>query len=135
LPYHAFVHFMIVLGISQLKPVDVTVNVGTKVSDVRMTGMGYEPERDVAGKIQFHQMEQPLINIQEYSVYLLTRDNNDLVVEMVMNDVFHFVGIGVCIVLRDGNSIQPLILDGSNNPSHDIRGRIGAACGLTTVSM
>ena len=126
---------MIVLRISQLKPVDVAIYVRTKVPDVRMARMGYEPERDIAGKIQLHQVEQPLVNVQEYPIDLPAGDNKDFVVEVAMNDVFHFVGIGVCVVLRDGDSIQPLILDGSNNPSHDIRGRIGTACGLTTVSV
>ncbi len=124
--YHLLIH-VVVPWVSQFQAVYAAVNMRPKVSDVRMSGMGNEPEDGIARQVQLHQMEHSLLDPQEDPVRLLAGYDQYLVVEVLVDDVSDLIAIGVRVVLRDRDPIQPSGLDRRYDSPHDVRGGIGTS--------
>ena len=135
LHYHRVIHLIIVCRVPEFDTVNSVIYIRTKVSDTRVAGVGDEPEGDIAGKVQLHQVKQRLVNLQEYLIDLLAGDDQYLIIEIAMDYLLHFISVGISVMLCDGDAVQSLSFDCGDDLPHDVRGRMRTGCCLTTMGM
>ena len=135
LHYHYVIHLVIVCRVSEFDTVNSAIYIGTKVSDTRVAGVGDKPEGDIAGKVQLHQVKQRLVDLQEYPIDLLAGDDQDLIVEIAMDYLLHFISVGMSVMLCDGDAVQSLSFDCGDDLLHDVWGRMRTGCCLATMGM